>query len=177
MSQIARPAPLGLKGLSLFLKPAPAPTPAPTSAPARPAAMAVDTPPAPSTLIQVPGLQAGQTLKVENGSYQGTGFGGRAMVNAYDGKTLDLTLDAQAMVFVRVKVRLRFEMQPDGSVSFIGQQIKNGETPIASRLTIQSQQAGQTVFTGPDGQPILLAATPNGGVAIRYGDYAMTLVP
>ena len=164
-----RQAPLGAKGLQYF-KRSPAAVPPPA---AKPDQVAV----APSTLIQLPGIAAGQTLKVAQGTYQGTSFSGKAHVNAYDGKTLDLTLDAQAMVFVRVKVRLRFELQPDGSVSFIGQQVKNGEAPVARRLTIQSQQAGQTVFNGPDGRPILLAATPDGGVAIRYGDYAMTLKP
>jgi hypothetical protein len=144
----------------------------------------------PSTLIALPGIQAGQTLKIDKGSFKGHGFGGKATVSAFDGKTLDMMVNAKAMIFIKVNVHMRFELQPDGSVLFVGERVgkkdkaekdsaetANMPEKVGTKLTVRSQKPGETVFNTPDGGTVTLTATPNGGIGIDYDKYKITLKP
>jgi hypothetical protein len=141
----------------------------------------------PTTLIDLPGLQAGQTIKIEKGSFKGHGFGGKATVQAWDGKTLDLMVNAKAFVFIKVNVHMRFELQPDGSVMFVGERVgkkdkkeaqtENMPEKVGTKLKVVSQKPGETIFQTPDGQPVTLKATDKGGLAIAYDKYQITFKP
>lgn len=131
--------------------------------------------------FNLPGLATGQRLKVE-GKYKGHGFGGKADITHFDGQKLDVTVNASAFVFIKVKVRMKFEAQPDGSVMFLAERLggekKDGEpSKIGTRLQVVSQQAGLTIFQEPSGGQIRMQALPKGGLSISYDQYAITLKP
>jgi hypothetical protein len=142
-----------------------------------------------SSVFDLPGLAAGQTLKVDKGSsFKGHGFGGKATVTAFDGKTLDLMVNAKAMIFIHVNVHLRFEKQPDGSVRFVGERVKGGDdksdqlgagTPsqVGTALQTVSQEPGKTVFKASNGQLVTVTSVGKGGVQVAYDKYQMVLKP
>lgn len=132
--------------------------------------------------FNLPGVAAGSGYKVD-GSFRGHGFGGKADVNAFDGNTLDTTVNASAMLFIKVKVHLRFEAQPDGTVLFVGERLKgqgdSGKTDpsvpqkLGTRLSVVSKQPGQTVMQAPDGNKVTVTSNGKGGFRVTYGAYAI----
>lgn len=135
--------------------PAPAPTPAPDSF-------------KPQTLIALPDVRPGQTFQVQRGHYDGYDFGGTAQVLANDGKTLSLRVNAKVF-FVSATVDLKLELQPDGTAKFSA--VKHGDAAAqgATTLSIKSQKPGEVVLAGADGQLVKVQATPDGGLALSFG--------
>lgn len=135
--------------------PAPAPTPAPDSF-------------KPQTLIALPDVRPGQTFQVQRGHYDGYDFGGTAQVLANDGKTLSLRVNAKVF-FVSATVDLKLELQPDGTAKFSA--VKHGDAAAqgATSLSIKSQKPGEVVLAGADGQLVKVQATPDGGLALSFG--------
>lgn len=132
-----------------------------------------------------PGLAAGQRLDVK-GKFQGHGFGGKSTINQFDGKTLDFTVNASAMLgLIRVKVHLRLEANPDGTVNFIGERVKDKNEKVdpntpekaGAKLKVLANRPGMAIFEAPDGQKVTLASLPNGGLQIAYDKYQIAMKP
>lgn len=114
--------------------------------------------------FNLPGVSAGSGYKV-------------------DGNTLDATVNASAMLFIKVKVHLRFEAQPDGTVLFVGERLRgqgdSGKTDpslpqeVGTKLTVSSKQPGQTVMQAPDGNKVTVTSNGKGGFRVAYGAYAI----
>lgn len=140
-----------------------------------------------TTIFDLPGLKPGAKLKIENGSnFKGFGFGGTATVNAFDGKTLDMTVDATVFHFIHVPVHLHFERANDGTICFLGEREKGGsdeKTPkgtpskVGAALCTVSDQPGNVVLRAPDGRPVTLHSDAKGNLTIAYGPAEIHLKP
>ncbi|HEY9720785.1 MAG TPA: hypothetical protein V6D47_02160 [Oscillatoriaceae cyanobacterium] len=140
-----------------------------------------------STIFDLPGLKPGMKLKIEKGSsFKGFGFGGTATVNAFDGKTLDMTVDAKVFHFIHVPVHLHFERATDGTICFLGERTKGGsddKTPkgtpskVGAALCTITQKPGNVVLRAPDGGPVTLTSDDKGNLSIAYGPAEIHLKP
>lgn len=136
--------------------------------------------------LDFPGITAGKTHEIK-GNYKGHGFGGKATVNSFDGKILDLSVNASAMFgLVKVKVHLRFEANPDGTVSFLGERVgkekgdkvdPDAPEKAGAKMKVLANRPGLTVLQAPDGNKVTLAGLPGGGLQIAYDQYRIALKP
>lgn len=143
--------------------------------------------------FQLAGFTPGAKLEVKDGDYKGHGFGGQATVNAFDSKHMDLDVAASAMMgLVKVKVKLKWDMDDAGNVKFFGGRTDKAPEPgqpanVQKALSIKSQSGDRTVFELPverNGQTVLqdvlvekTRVKGKDALHVKYDAYEMTLVP
>lgn len=123
--------------------------------------------------FDIEGLAPGQTYKV-TGTIKGRSFKGDAVVNAYDGDTVDLTINASVML-MKVKVHGRLETRPDGSVHALAEQLSGPSIPGApdkaeTDLKVVSAAPNSTVLQAADGSRAAVRATAGGPIVIDFLD-------
>lgn len=133
-----------------------------------------------------PGLVAGKTFDVK-GDFKGNGFGGTAIINTFDGTTLDLTVNASAMLgLVRAQVHVRLESNSDGTVTFLAERTDRAQVDAPSedapnkagaRMKVLTNRPGLTVLQAPNGNQVTVSALPGGGLHVAYDRSEITLNP
>lgn len=164
----ARKAPAALEGIRRdaiqLMSAAPAP---------RPLAPAVEVKAA-APRLDLPGLRKGLQLMLARGTrLMGYAIDGTARVDAIDGKSIALTVNASAaMGFVRKVIGLRAETQPNGTMQITAEELNSRgqatKTYFSDSLKIVSNRPGHIVLEGPDGRPGALKIGQDGRVTLEH---------
>lgn len=140
-------------------------------------------------LFNLPGLSAGQQFSV-NGRYGFwvTNFKGTAQVETYNAKELSILItinEADVRLAghkddVGKAVRLRFQLQDDGTVRFAGDQvggeaIKDAPTNAGDILTVESNKPGRTVLKPSDSDNTVTVASETGKLSIEFSGKRIVL--
>jgi hypothetical protein len=126
--------------------------------------------------INLPGVQAGMNFAVDNGTVlKGYSVGGSGRVDRFDGKVIDMSVEATAMMgIVKMQLKLHGEMQADGKVHLTASKA-DGSPMFDETLSVVSNQPGRLELKSANGERSSLVSDGRGGITITHGQDILRL--